>query len=83
MPVTIKKKNGYEVSHGEKVSAKSTTKAKAQRQANLLHAVSHDWKPTGAKAQDMRNSTKGSKPFSNAELKRGYRIIKKRFLKEE
>ena len=51
MPVKIKKVDGYRVTHGGKVSAKSTTKAKARRQANLLRAVRHGWKPTGAKAR--------------------------------
>jgi len=48
-PVHIKKVDGYRVSHGGKVSAKSTTKAKAKRQANLLRAVRHGWKPTPAR----------------------------------
>ena len=51
MPVKVKKVDGYRVTHGGKVSAKSTTKSKAQRQANLLRAVAHGWKPTGAKAR--------------------------------
>lgn len=49
-PVRIKKVNGYRVTHGGKVSAKRTTKKKAEAQANLLRAVSHsDWRPTGKK----------------------------------
>lgn len=51
MPVKIRKVNGYKVTHGGKVSAKSTTKAKARRQANLLRGVEHGWKPTGKKAR--------------------------------
>lgn len=52
MPVRITKtKRGYRVTHGSKVSAKGTTKAKARRQANLLRAVKHGWKPTGRKAR--------------------------------
>jgi len=51
MPVKIRKVDGYRVSHGGKVSAKSTTKTKAKRQANLLRAVAHGWKPTGKPAQ--------------------------------
>jgi len=48
MPVRIRKINHkYRVTHGGKVSAKGTTKAKAKRQANLLRAVKHGWKPTG------------------------------------
>ena len=51
MPVRITKVNGYKVSHGGKVSAKKTTKAKAEAQANLLRGVAHGWKPSGAKAR--------------------------------
>lgn len=52
MPVKISKvKGGYRVTHGGKVSAKRTTKTKARRQSNLLRAVAHGWKPTGAKAR--------------------------------
>lgn len=36
----------YRVTHGGKVSAKGTTKGKAERQANLLRAVAHGWHPT-------------------------------------
>lgn len=48
MPIKITKlDHKYKVTHGGKVSAKSTTKAKAERQANLLRAVEHgDWEPT-------------------------------------
>ena len=46
MPVKVRKvKGGYRVSHGGKVSAKRTTKTKAKKQAKLLRAVSHGWKP--------------------------------------
>ena len=52
MPVKITKTDHkYRVMHGGKTSAKSTTKAKARRQANLLRAVKHGWKPTGKKAR--------------------------------
>lgn len=54
MPVKIKKVDGHRVSTPGGVKAKSTTKAKADRQANLLRAVEHGWKPTGAKARDKR-----------------------------
>ena len=47
MPVKIKKVDGYKVTHGGKVSAKRTTKKKAEAQANLLRGVAHGWKPTG------------------------------------
>ncbi|MHA1401840.1 MAG: hypothetical protein ACTSQE_15935 [Candidatus Heimdallarchaeaceae archaeon] len=61
MPVRIKKVNGYRVSHGGKVSAKRTTKAKAKRQANLLRGVAHGWKPTGKKARNVRRKKKRTK----------------------
>ena len=54
MPVTIREANGFRVSTPGGVKAKKTTKKKAQRQANLLRAVEHGWKPTGAKARDLR-----------------------------
>lgn len=49
MPVKMRRTKGgkYRVSHGGKVSAKATTKAKAARQARLLRGVAHGWKPTG------------------------------------
>lgn len=53
MPVSIRKTDGYTVSTPGGVKAKRTTKAKAQRQANLLRAVEHGWRPTGAPARDI------------------------------
>lgn len=53
MPVSVKKTDGYRVSTPGGVKAKSTTKAKAQRQANLLRAVEHGWRPTGRPARDV------------------------------
>lgn len=50
MPVKIRKVDGYRVTHGGKVSAKSTTQEKAERQANLLRGIEHGWKPTGEPA---------------------------------
>ncbi len=47
MPVKITKTDGYKVTHGGKVSAKGTTRAKAKAQANLLRGIEHGWKPTG------------------------------------
>ena len=47
MPVKIRKVDGYRVTHGGKVSAKNTTQTKAKKQARLLNAVRHGWKPTG------------------------------------
>jgi len=52
MPVRVRKVDGYRVTHGGKVSAKETTKIKAERQANLLRAVRHGWKPTGEPARN-------------------------------
>lgn len=47
MPVKIiKVKGGYKVKTPKSVHAKKTTLAKAKRQANLLRAVEHGWKPT-------------------------------------
>ena len=54
-PVKIKKVDGYRVSHGGKVSAKHTTKAKAEAQRRLLNAVEHTaWRPTGKPAKKKR-----------------------------
>ena len=54
MPVKVKKVDGYKVTHGGRVSAKSTTKKKAQAQANLLRGVEHGWKPTGKPARKKK-----------------------------
>ena len=52
MPVKIKKVDGYRVTHGGKVSAKKTTRKKAEAQARLLRGVEHgNWRPTGKKAK--------------------------------
>ena len=54
-PVKIKKVNGYKVSTPGGTKAKSTTKAKAQRQANLLRAIDHgNWRPTGKPARKKK-----------------------------
>ena len=46
MPVHIRKTGSkYKVTHGGKVSAKATTKKKAEKQKRLLNAVAHGWKP--------------------------------------
>ena len=51
-PVKVSKvKGGYKVSTPGGTKAKSTTKVKAQRQANLLRGVEHGWKPTGKPAK--------------------------------
>ncbi len=48
MPVRVRKASGgrYRVTDAGKVTAKGTSKAKATRQARLLRAVAHGWKPT-------------------------------------
>ena len=51
MPVKIKKVDGYRVSTPHGVTAKGTTKAKAESQKRLLNAVEHEWKPTGKKSK--------------------------------
>lgn len=50
MPVKVRKAGKkYRVTHGGKVSAKGTSKKKAEKQAKLLRAVAHGWKPTRKK----------------------------------
>ena len=53
MPVRITKLKGgkVRVSTPGGVKAKRTTMAKARRQANLIRAVEHGWRPTGRKAR--------------------------------
>lgn len=48
MPIRIRKrKNGkYRVTDKGRVTARHTSKAKAKRQADLIRAVDHGWKPT-------------------------------------
>lgn len=58
MPVAVKKKDGYQVSTPSGIKAKSTTKAKAERQANLLRAIDYGWEPTGEPARDIRRGKK-------------------------
>lgn len=45
MPVKVTKVNGFRVTHGGKVSAKSTTKKKAEAQARLLRGIEHGMVP--------------------------------------
>lgn len=54
MPVKMKSvgKGKVQVRTPGGIKAKSTTPAKAERQANLLRAVEHGWKPTGEMARD-------------------------------
>lgn len=66
MPVRVKKTDSkYRVSHGGTVSAKGTTEAKAERQANLLRAVAHGWEPTGEPARDKRKGKHHSAPMGS------------------
>lgn len=60
-PVKVRKVDGYRVSTPSGTKAKSTTKKKAERQANLLRAVEHTpWRPTGETARDIRESRKAT-----------------------
>lgn len=52
MPVRIRRSGfRYRVTDAGRVTAKHTTRAKARRQANLLRAVAHGWRPTGKRAR--------------------------------
>ncbi len=51
MPVKVTKIDGFRVSTPGGVKAKRTTKVKAERQATLLRAVEHGFKPTGKPAR--------------------------------
>jgi len=61
MPARIKKVDGYQVKHGGKVSAKSTTKEKAESQRRLLEGIRHGWRPTGKPAVYKRKKTSREK----------------------
>ncbi len=56
MPVQLQRLKGgkVRVSTPGGVKAKATTPAKAKRQATLIRAVEHGFKPTGKKARDLR-----------------------------
>ena len=59
MPGGMSKTDGhYKVRWGGKVTAKKTSKKKAQAQLNLLRGVEHGWKPTGKPARKGRWGTK-------------------------
>lgn len=60
MPVKTTALGGgrYRVSTPNGVHAKSTTKEKAKKQARLLNAVEHGWKPTGKPSQMMMGNPK-------------------------
>lgn len=50
MPVRIRRRGSrYQVTDAGRVTARGTTKAKAKRQARLLRAVAHGFKPTRRK----------------------------------
>lgn len=51
MPGEVAKIDGYRTTWGGKVTARKTSKKKAQSQLNLLRGVEHGWKPTGAPAR--------------------------------
>jgi hypothetical protein len=47
MPVKIRRRGSrYRVTDAGKVTARSSTRRNAKRQANLLRGVAHGWKPT-------------------------------------
>ena len=53
MPVKIQKTNGkYKVSTPNQTHAFGTTRKNAERQARLLRAIDHGWKPTGEPAKE-------------------------------
>ena len=60
MPVKLKSvgKGKVRVSTPGGVKAKATTPTKAKRQANLLRAVEHGWKPTGKPARGSRSRSR-------------------------
>ena len=57
-PIKVRKVDGFRVTHGGKVSAKSTTKAKAEGQARLLRGLAHGMIPRGSPTVHKRMSTK-------------------------
>ncbi len=58
MPTKVRKVDGFRVTHGGKVSAKSTTKEKAEGQARLLRGFAHGMTPRSSPAVHKRMSTK-------------------------
>lgn len=58
MPVHVAKIDGkYRVSTPNQTHAFGTSKAKAERQARLLRAIDHGWKPTGKEAKESVHDT--------------------------
>lgn len=50
MPVRIRRTGKrYQVTNGGQVTARGTSLAKAKKQARLLRAVEHGWKPSRRK----------------------------------
>lgn len=66
MPYKMKKVDGFQVKGPSGVHAKKTTKGKAEAQMRLLRGIEHGM---------VKRSVKGSKPFSTAELTKGYRSL--------
>ena len=57
MPVTIRKKDGYEVRTPHGVKAKNTSLANAEAQERILNAVKHSsWRPTGEPAKKKKKT---------------------------
>ena len=71
-PVKVRRVDGYQVSHDGTVSAKSTTKAKAEGQARLLRGIAHGMVPRGAKARTVKPIST-SKPTSRGSRSRSRR----------
>jgi hypothetical protein len=69
--VTKLRGGGSRVKTPNAVHAKRTTKKKAEAQQRLLNAIDHGFKPT----QLMNRATRGSPPFTEAELKQGFRRL--------
>jgi len=78
MPVKVRKVDGYRVSTPGGVKAKSTTKAKAERQRRLLEGVERGWKPTGKPAVDLRKKRKHHSFGGAAQMKeRAEKLLKR------
>jgi hypothetical protein len=61
MPAKVSKtKGGYKVTHGDKTSAKRTTKKKAESQARLLNAIDHGYDPDAEKPKRKRGRKKAN-----------------------
>lgn len=60
MPVRVTRTKGgrFRVTDGGRVTARGTTKGKATRQARLLLALQHGWKPAPGRARRARSTTK-------------------------